>query len=119
MRVTEQHLLCLDPEPFEDPRERPQPRTCDARRRGARRCGRVVRAVDVHLDHSSDLDEIRACIGLGCTSVMVDESRLPFEENIALARRLVTEARAAGVWVEAELGGLAGDEDASTGAAAG
>ena len=75
--------------------------------------------VGVHLDHSSDLAEIRACLRLGYTSVMFDGSRLPFEENIALTRTVVAEAHAAGVWVEAELGGLAGDEDVSTGAQAG
>jgi ketose-bisphosphate aldolase len=75
--------------------------------------------VGVHLDHSTDLDEIRACLELGYTSVMVDGSHLPFDENVALTRAVVAEAHAAGVWVEAELGGVAGDEDASTGAVAG
>jgi ketose-bisphosphate aldolase len=75
--------------------------------------------VGVHLDHSTDLDEIRACIELGYTSVMIDGSHLPFEENVALTRTVVAEAHAAGVWVEAELGAVAGDEDASTGAVAG
>ena len=75
--------------------------------------------VGVHLDHSTDLDEIGACLGLGYTSVMIDGSHLPFEQNVALTRTVVAEAHAAGVWVEAELGGLAGDEDVSTGAVAG
>jgi ketose-bisphosphate aldolase len=75
--------------------------------------------VGVHLDHSTDLDEIRACIELGYTSVMIDGSHLPFEQNVALTRTGVAEAHAAGVWVEAELGGVAGDEDASTAAVAG
>ena len=75
--------------------------------------------VGVHLDHSTDQQEIRACLGLGYTSVMVDGSHLPFEENVALTRTVVAEAHAAGAWVEAELGGVAGDEDASSGAAAG
>jgi ketose-bisphosphate aldolase len=75
--------------------------------------------VGVHLDHSTDLDEIRACLELGYTSVMFDGSHLPFDENVALTRTVVAEAHAAGVWVEAELGGVAGDEDASTGAVAG
>jgi ketose-bisphosphate aldolase len=75
--------------------------------------------VGVHLDHSTDLDEIRACLGLGYTSVMVDGSHLPFEANVALTRTVVAAAHAAGVWVEAELGGVAGDEDASTGAVPG
>jgi ketose-bisphosphate aldolase len=75
--------------------------------------------VGVHLDHSTDLDEIRACLELGYTSVMFDGSHLPFDENVALTRTVVAEAHAAGVWVEAELGGVAGDEDASTGAVSG
>jgi ketose-bisphosphate aldolase len=70
--------------------------------------------VGVHLDHSRDREEISACIALGYTSVMIDGSHLPFEENVALTRAVVDEAHAAGVWVEAELGGLAGDEDASS-----
>ena len=92
----------------------------DARRRGAwPRRARPSVPVGVHLDHSSDLAEIRACLRLGYTSVMFDGSRLPFEENVALTRTVVAEAHAAGVWVEAELGGVAGDEDVSTGAQAG
>jgi ketose-bisphosphate aldolase len=75
--------------------------------------------VGVHLDHSTDLNEIRACLNLGYTSVMVDGSHLPFDENVALTRAVVAEAHAAGVWVEGELGGVAGDEDSSTGARAG
>ena len=75
--------------------------------------------VGVHLDHSTDLEEIRACLDLGYTSVMLDGSHLPFDENVALTRSVVAEAHAAGAWVEAELGGVAGDEDASTGAVAG
>ena len=75
--------------------------------------------VGVHLDHSTDLAEIRACLDLGYTSVMVDGSHLSFEENIALTRTVVGEAHSVGVWVEAELGAVAGDEDSSTGAEAG
>ena len=74
--------------------------------------------VGVHLDHSTDLAEIRDCLALGYTSVMVDGSHLPFAENVALTRTVVAEAHDAGVWVEAEIGALAGDEDTSTGAAA-
>jgi tagatose 1,6-diphosphate aldolase GatY/KbaY len=75
-------------------------------------------AVGVHLDHSRDLDEITTCIELGYTSVMVDGSHLPFADNVALTRTVVTRAHASGVWVEAELGALAGDEDVSTDARA-
>ncbi|MFD8868222.1 ketose-bisphosphate aldolase [Streptomyces sp. NPDC059590] len=72
----------------------------------------------VHLDHSRDLEEITACVEAGYTSVMVDGSHLPFAENVALTRKAVERAHAAGVWVEAELGALAGDEDVSTDARA-
>lgn len=75
-------------------------------------------ALGVHLDHSRDLAEITACVEAGYTSVMVDGSHLPFAENVALTRKAVERAHAAGVWVEAELGALAGDEDVSTDARA-
>jgi ketose-bisphosphate aldolase len=74
--------------------------------------------VGVHLDHSTNPDEIRACIALGYTSVMIDGSHLPFEQNIALTRHVVDQAHQAGVWVEGELGALPGDEDTSTDTAA-
>lgn len=72
----------------------------------------------VHLDHSRDLDELTACIDAGYTSVMIDGSHLPLEQNAALTRVAVQRAHDAGVWIEAELGALAGDEDVSTGAEA-
>lgn len=75
--------------------------------------------IGVHLDHATDPQEISACIALGYTSVMFDGSHLPFEENVALTRSVVKEAAAAGIWVEAELGGLTGDEDTSSNADAG
>jgi tagatose 1,6-diphosphate aldolase GatY/KbaY len=76
-------------------------------------------AVGVHLDHSRSLEEIEECIELGYTSVMFDGSHLLYEENVELTRDVVARAHAAGVWVEAELVGTAGDEDVSTGAQAG
>jgi ketose-bisphosphate aldolase len=75
--------------------------------------------IGVHLDHSTDPDEIAACIALGYSSVMIDGSHLPFEDNVALTRAVVEHAHAHGVWVEGELGGLTGDEDASSDAVAG
>ena len=69
--------------------------------------------VGVHLDHCKDPDEIDACLALGYSSVMIDGSQLPFDENVAVTRRVVERAHAAGAWVEAELGALSGDEDAS------
>lgn len=75
--------------------------------------------VGVHLDHSTDREEISACLALGYSSVMVDGSHLPFEQNLALTRAVVEEAHACGTWVEGELGALAGNEDSSSGATAG
>ncbi len=75
-------------------------------------------AVGVHLDHCRDLAEIDACVEAGYTSVMIDGSHLPFAQNVALTRAAVARAHEAGVWVEGELGSLAGDEDVSTGATA-
>jgi len=74
--------------------------------------------IGVHLDHSTDPDEISACIALGYSSVMIDGSHLPFEDNLSLTASVVREAHAAGVWVEAELGALPGHEDTSTDATA-
>lgn len=65
----------------------------------------------LHLDHGEDFEICKACIDGGFTSVMIDGSRLPFEENIALTRRVVDYAHPRGVSVEAELGRLAGVED--------
>lgn len=73
----------------------------------------------VHLDHSRDLDELTECVEAGYTSVMIDGSHLSFEQNVALTRVAAQRAHDAGVWIEAELGALAGDEDVSTDAEAG
>lgn len=69
--------------------------------------------VGVHLDHSRDLDEIRECLQAGYTSVMVDGSHLPFEDNVELTRAAVKAASVHGAWVEGELGAVPGDEDRS------
>lgn len=71
--------------------------------------------VGVHLDHSRDVDEIRQCVELGLTSVMVDGSHLDFEDNVALTTAAVAECHRHGVWVEGELGTIAGDEHRSAG----
>lgn len=67
--------------------------------------------VVVHLDHGADFDICKACIDGGFTSVMIDGSHHPFEENIAITRKVVDYAHDKGVWVEAELGQLAGVEE--------
>ncbi|WP_028575279.1 class II fructose-1,6-bisphosphate aldolase [Desulfonatronovibrio hydrogenovorans] len=65
----------------------------------------------LHLDHGQTFEICRDVIEGGFTSVMIDGSHLPFEENIALTKQVVEYAHDRGVWVEAELGRLAGVED--------
>lgn len=67
--------------------------------------------ISLHLDHGKDMDVIAKCIEGGFTSVMIDGSALPFEENIAVTAAVVEKARPKGVSVEGELGVLAGIED--------
>ncbi|WP_303861036.1 class II fructose-1,6-bisphosphate aldolase [Alkalibaculum bacchi] len=66
----------------------------------------------LHLDHGEDFEICKACIDDGFSSVMIDGSRFPLEENIALTKKVVEYAHDKGVTVEAELGKLAGVEDA-------
>ena len=65
----------------------------------------------LHLDHGDSYELCRDCIDGGFTSVMIDKSGLPFEENIKITRQVVEYAHDHGVVVEAELGSLAGVED--------
>ena len=67
--------------------------------------------IALHLDHGADFDICKACIDGGFSSVMIDGSRFPLEENIALTKQVVDYAHERGVSVEAELGKLAGVED--------
>lgn len=67
--------------------------------------------VVLHLDHGPDFELCKACIDGGFSSVMIDGSHLPYEENIALTKRVVEYAHDRGVWVEAELGRLQGVEE--------
>ncbi len=67
--------------------------------------------IALHLDHGEDFDICKKCIDDGFTSVMIDGSKHPFEENIAITKVVVEYAHAHGVTVEAELGKLAGVED--------
>lgn len=66
----------------------------------------------LHLDHGDTFELCKSCIDGGFTSVMIDGSHLSFEENIKLTRQVVEYAHPRGVVVEAELGRLAGIEDA-------
>ncbi|NLO13263.1 MAG: class II fructose-1,6-bisphosphate aldolase [Clostridiales bacterium] len=65
----------------------------------------------VHLDHGPDYETCKSVIDGGFTSVMIDGSHLPFEENITITRKVVEYAHDRNVTVEAELGRLAGVED--------
>ena len=65
----------------------------------------------LHLDHGDSFELCKSCIDQGFTSVMIDGSALPFEENVALTRKVVEYAHAHNVVVEGELGRLSGVED--------
>ena len=67
--------------------------------------------IAMHLDHGADFDICKASIDGGFTSVMIDASSKPWEENIAITKKVVEYAHDHGVGVEAELGWLAGIED--------
>lgn len=68
--------------------------------------------IALHLDHGDSFELCKQCIDDGFTSVMIDASHHSFEENIAITKQVVEYAHARGVVVEAELGRLAGVEDA-------
>ena len=67
--------------------------------------------IALHLDHGDSFELARSCIDTGFSSVMIDKSSLPFEENIKVAKQVVEYAHERDVTVEAELGVLAGIED--------
>jgi fructose-bisphosphate aldolase, class II len=67
--------------------------------------------VAIHLDHGSSVEKCKAAIDAGFTSVMIDGSHLPFEENVAMTKEVVAYAHERGVSVEAELGVVGGQED--------
>lgn len=67
--------------------------------------------VALHLDHGTDFEQVMQCIRHGFSSVMIDGSRFPLEENIAFTKRVVEIAHMVGVSVEAELGKIGGTED--------
>jgi fructose-bisphosphate aldolase class II len=68
--------------------------------------------IAVHLDHGDSFELCKSCIDGGFTSVMIDGSKYSFEENVELTKKVVEYAHSKGVVVEAELGKLAGIEDA-------
>lgn len=70
--------------------------------------------VVLHLDHGTDFEQIVACIRHGFSSVMIDASKYPLEENIEKTKEIVRIAHSVGVSVEAELGKIGGTEDQIT-----
>ncbi|UBH12930.1 class IIb fructose-bisphosphate aldolase FdaB [Macrococcus armenti] len=67
--------------------------------------------VAIHLDHGSSFESCKAAIDAGFTSVMIDASHHPFEENVEITKKVVEYAHSKGVSVEAELGRVGGQED--------
>ena len=65
----------------------------------------------LHLDHGDSFETCKSCIDMGFSSVMIDGSHLPYDENVALTRKVVDYAHQFDVTVEGELGVLAGVED--------
>ena len=93
--------------------------TIEQKQAGAKAIGDTVKKygadspvpIALHLDHGKSLESVKACIDGGYTSVMIDGSSLPYEENVELTREVVKYAHPYGVSVEGELGVLAGVED--------
>ena len=93
--------------------------TIEAKKVGAKRIGDAVKRygenspvpIALHLDHGKSIESVKACIDGGYTSVMIDGSSLPYEQNVELTREVVKLAHPYGVTVEGELGVLAGVED--------
>lgn len=67
--------------------------------------------VVLHLDHGTNFEQVVRCVRYGFTSIMIDGSKLPLEENIALTNKVSEICRASGLSVEAELGRIGGTED--------
>jgi len=70
--------------------------------------------VALHLDHGGSFEKTMECIKKGYSSVMIDGSRLPFDENVAMVKKVVEAAHSVGVTVEAELGKIGAGEDTFT-----
>lgn len=67
--------------------------------------------IGLHLDHGKSFDDVKACIDAGFTSIMIDMSHLPFDENMRESKRVAEYCHMYGIPVEVELGALAGKED--------
>ena len=93
--------------------------TVEDKQKGAKNIGAAVKKygadspipIVLHLDHGKDFESVKAAIAGGYTSVMIDGSSLPFDQNVELTREVVKYAHERGVTVEGELGVLAGVED--------
>ncbi len=72
---------------------------------------KITVPVAIHLDHGSSFEKCKEAVDAGFTSVMIDASHAPFEENVATTIKVVEYAHAKGVSVEAELGTVGGQED--------
>jgi fructose-bisphosphate aldolase, class II len=72
---------------------------------------KITVPVAIHLDHGSSFEKCQSAIDAGFTSVMIDASHFPFEENIKITEQVVAYAHDRGVSVEAELGTVGGQED--------
>lgn len=71
----------------------------------------ITNDVVLHLDHGSSFEMCKKCIDAGFTSVMIDASRLPLEENIRITKEVVNYAHKYNVTVEGEIGEIGGTED--------
>lgn len=67
--------------------------------------------IGLHLDHGKSYEDVRACVDAGFSSIMIDGSHLPYEENIKTVKKSVQYCHFYGIPVEAELGALTGKED--------
>ncbi|KQL51126.1 fructose-bisphosphate aldolase [Heyndrickxia shackletonii] len=72
---------------------------------------KITVPVAIHLDHGSSFDKCKEAIDAGFTSVMIDASHHPFDENVEITSKVVEYAHSKGVSVEAELGTVGGQED--------
>ncbi len=77
----------------------------------AKELGCKAPEIVLHLDHGDSFELCKSCVDMGFSSVMIDGSSLPYEENVALTKKVVEYAHAHDVTVEGELGVLAGVED--------
>lgn len=67
--------------------------------------------IALHMDHGKDMDQLKAGIELGYSSVMIDHSGLSFEENVRDTKEMVEFAKSEGAWVQGEIGKIRGSED--------